>query len=268
MGRILGVLFGAACLGLFAWGACAAAQEPPGVPVLLYHRFGPVVADSMTVTTPVFESQVQWLRDNGYTVIPMRSLIDWLRGQGPAPPPRSVVITVDDGHRSVYSEMLPIVRRFSIPVTLFIYPSAISKASYALTWEQLKELQQTGLFEIQSHSYWHPNFKQEQKKLSPAQYRELVESQLRKSRTVLAEKSGQVVDLLAWPFGIYDEALERDAEAAGYVAAFSIERRHVTRSDPMMALPRYLVVNGDGTKAFQGIVTGRSAGRTPAAYGR
>ena len=57
------------------------------VPILLYHRFGPVVADSMTVTTPVFESHLKYLMDNGYTVIPLRQLVDYYLKKGPPPPP-------------------------------------------------------------------------------------------------------------------------------------------------------------------------------------
>ena len=159
------------------WSASWAGDEA-GVPVLVYHRFGPTVADSMTVTTSVFESQIKWLKANQYTVIPLRTLVSHLRGEGPAPPPKSVVITADDGHKTVFTEMLPIVRAHGIPVTLFIYPSAISNASYAMTWEQLKELQQTGLFDMQSHTYWHPNFKKERQKLSPEEYRKLVEAQM------------------------------------------------------------------------------------------
>ena len=54
--------------------------------------------------------------------------------------------------------MKPLIERERIPVTLFSYPSAISNASYAMTWEQLAALKATGLFSIESHSYWHPNF--------------------------------------------------------------------------------------------------------------
>ena len=136
------------------------------VPILLYHRFGPVAADGMTTTTPVFQSHLEYLRANGYKVIPLRQLVDYYLHKGPPPPPKSVVITVDDGHKTVYTDMLPLVRKYRIPVTLFIYPSAISNASYAMTWDQLRELQKTGLFDMQGHTYWHPNFKQERKKSS------------------------------------------------------------------------------------------------------
>lgn len=255
--------FGLVLLCLWLCPGLASAEGAAGVPVFCYHRFGPVVADSTTITTAAFESQVKWLTENRYTVIPLRTVIDWLRGQGPSPPPLSVVITVDDGHLSVFTEMLPVVRKYSIPVTLFIYPSAISHAKYALTWEQMKELQQTGFFDIQSHSYWHPDFKREKKRLPPAEYQKLVEAQLKKSRTVLEQKSGSPVDVLAWPFGIFDEALEREAAQAGYAAAFSIERRHVTPADPIMALPRYGIGNDVGPKTLQAIVTGRAQEKIP-----
>src|SRR3990172_9075319 len=145
--------------------AAGTGPAPLSVPILLYHRFGPVASDSMTVSSTVFESHLGYLQDNGYTVIPLRMLMDYYLRKGPPPPPRSVVITADDGHRSVYTDMFPLVKQYRIPVTLFIYPSAISNASYALTWKQLREMQETGLFEVQSHTFWHPNLRKEKKQL-------------------------------------------------------------------------------------------------------
>lgn len=57
------------------------------VPILLYHRFGPTAADGMTVTTQVFASHLEYLAKNGYTVIPLRKLIDFYLGKIPALPP-------------------------------------------------------------------------------------------------------------------------------------------------------------------------------------
>lgn len=230
---------------LSSWGGVAiSATDSISIPVLVYHRFGPSTEDSMTVPTQEFESQICWLKDNHYTVISLRSLIDFLRGLGTPPPPGAIVITVDDGHLTVYREMLPIITKYKIPVTLFIYPSAISNASYALTWEQLTELQDTGLVDIHSHTLWHPNFKKEQAKLSAGDYEKLVRMQLRKSKSILEKHLSTSVDLLAWPFGIHDEWLEHEARTAGYVAAFTIDRRHVHTADRLLALPRYLMVSG------------------------
>jgi len=247
-------------------GLAAAAEEPVQIPVLNYHRFGPAVADGMTVTTMVFAAQLQWLKDNGYTVIPLRTLVNYLQGQGPPPPPKSVVITADDAHKTVYTDMLPLVRQYHIPVTLFIYPSAVSNASYAMTWEQLQECKQTGLFDMQSHTFWHPNFKREKKKLKPEDYQKLVMTQLAKSKASLERRFGNPVDLLAWPFGIYDQELERFAQQAGYTAAFSIERRHANPGERIMSQPRYLMVNGDGLKNFAAIIEGRAQEKGPKTY--
>ena len=237
------------------------AAESFRVPILLYHRFGPTVADGMTVTTPVFESHMKYLHDNGYKVIPLRQLIDHYRGKAPAPGPKSVVIVEDDAHKSVYSDMLPIIRKYRYPVTVFTYPSAISNAKYAMTWDQLRELKKTGLFDIQSHTYWHPNFKKERKKLSPQALDSLVMTQLRKSKARLETELGSQVDLLAWPFGIYDDYLIKKASEAGYVATFTIERRHATSSDSIMKLPRYLLVNADSGKAFVNLLEGNAVRR-------
>ena len=252
---------------IFALALCtpASATNPPavqqGVPILLYHRFGPTVADGMTITTPVFESHLKYLKDNGYTVIPLRRLVDWYQKKAPAPPAKSVVIVEDDAHKTVYSDMFPLAKKYNVPVTVFVYPSAISNASYAMTWDQLRELKKSGLFDIQSHSYWHPNFKREKKKLKPAEFGKLVDTQLRKSKDRLEKEIGSKVDLLAWPFGIYDDFLLGRASAAGYTATFTIERHHAVSGDSVMKLPRYLLLNSDQGKAFTQILAGTAPQR-------
>ena len=239
----------------------ASCAESFRVPILLYHRFGPTVADGMTITTSVFTSQMKYLHDNGYTVIPLRQLVDHYRGKAPAPKPKSVVIVEDDAHKSVYSEMLPVIRKYGYPVTIFAYPSAISNAKYAMTWDQLRELKKTGLFDVQSHTYWHPNFKKERKKLTGPALDQFVMTQLRKSKARLQTELGGNVDMLAWPFGIYDDYLLAKAGEAGYVATFTIDRRHATSADSVMKLPRYLLVNGDSGKAFVRLLEGNAVKR-------
>jgi peptidoglycan/xylan/chitin deacetylase (PgdA/CDA1 family) len=239
----------------------------PRVPILIYHRFGPVVADSMTVTTAVFESQLKYLRDNGYTVIPLGSLVDYFLGHAPSPPPRSVVITSDDGHKSVYTDMLPLVKKYRIPVTLFIYPSAISNASYAMTWDQLRQIKKTGLFDIQSHTYWHPNFRREKKKLKPGDYEKFVDMQLNKSKARIEKEVGGKVDMLAWPFGICDDGLMKRAKTDGYIAGFTIVRQNASPSDNIMALPRYIMTDRDRGELFGRLLAGgldrKEEGRQP-----
>jgi peptidoglycan/xylan/chitin deacetylase (PgdA/CDA1 family) len=239
----------------------ASAAESFRIPILLYHRFGATVADGMTITTPVFEAQMKYLHDNNYKVIPLRQLVDYYRGKAPAPGPKSVVIVEDDAHKSVYSDMQPIIKKYRYPVTIFAYPSAISNAKYAMTWDQMRELKKNGLFEVQSHTYWHPNFKKERKKLSKSALDAFVTTQLKKSKFRLETELGSKVDMLAWPFGIYDDYLIGKATEAGYAATFTIERRHATASDSVMKLPRYLLVNADSGKAFVQLLEGNAVKR-------
>ncbi len=248
---------------LFLEPVCASLAPQVSVPILLYHRFGSTVADGMTITFPVFENQMKYLHDNGYKVIPLRQLVDWYKGKGQPPAPKSVVIVEDDAHISVYSYMLPVIRKYRYPVTVFVYPSAISNARYAMSWEQLRELKKTGLFDIQSHTYWHPNFKREKRKLAPAAYNRLVMEQLIKSKKKIEHELGSQVDLLAWPFGIYDADLLIKAEEVGYTGTFSIERRHATARDRLTVLPRYLLVNSDKGKAFEQLLNGNAVKRNP-----
>jgi peptidoglycan/xylan/chitin deacetylase (PgdA/CDA1 family) len=266
---VLALAIGVA-LGLFAprcFAAEAVSPENPNVTILVYHRFGPTVADSMTMTTSVFEWQLDYIRKHGYSVVPLADVVSYVKGRGRLPP-RAVAITADDGHRSLFTVMKPLIERERIPVTLFIYPSAISNASYTMTWEQLAALKATGLFSIESHSYWHPNFRTEKKRLSADEYRKFVEMQLTKPRQVLARRLDSSAEMLAWPFGIYDDELIAAARRAGYVAAFTIERRNVTRDDNVMAISRFLVTDGDKGAAFALMLSGKNArtpetGRTP-----
>jgi len=246
----VGRWFAAICSLLLLTCSSAHAADPSSVPILLYHRLGPVSPDEMTVTTPVFEAQLKLIQERGYTVIPLAALMAALGDSAVPMPERAVVLTADDGHRTVYSDMFPLIKRLKIPVTLFIYPSAISNADYAMTWAQLAEMKASGLVDIQSHTFWHPNFNVDKKRLAPPAYEKFAQDQLVKSKAVLEQRLGGKVDLLAWPFGIHDDQLAQWAQAAGYVAAFTIERRPVTRADKIMALPRFIVTDFDRGNRF------------------
>lgn len=97
-------------------------------------------------------------------------------------------------------------------------PLAISSAGYVLTWQQLEQLRQSALFDIQSQTCWHSNFKQETRRLPPDAYRDFVRMQLVKPRQVLAQRLGVDADLLVWPFGIYDDELIAAARTAAVTA--------------------------------------------------
>lgn len=230
------------------------ADAKMNIPILCYHNFNPTVPGSMNLTPERLESQIKYLKDNGFTIVPLKEVVEYLQGQRASLPAKAVVITADDGWQSAYTYLYPIVKKYHIPVTLFIYPQTISEGKHAMTWNELKELQQTGLFDIQGHTYGHPNFKQEKKRLSPAAYEKLVKVQLVDSKKILENKLGKQITLLAWPFGIYDPYLELKAKEAGYTMAFSIDAEAANKSYRPMAQPRFMIIQGQSMKTFMGIV--------------
>ena len=230
------------------------AETTTRIPVLCYHNLNPTKPGSMNMTPQKFESQIKWIKDNGFTVIPLADAVEYLQGKRDSLPPKSIVVTADDGWESVYTYMAPIVKKYNMPVTLFIYPETISSGKNAMTWEQLKELKQTGLFDIQSHTFSHPNFKHAQKSMSADRYAKFVKHELFDSKKTLEEKFGTQITVLAWPFGIYNPYLEQQAAAAGYQMAFTIDYRPAKRNDRAMAQPRFMIIDAESAKTFAGIV--------------
>ncbi|WP_435873725.1 polysaccharide deacetylase family protein [Pandoraea cepalis] len=251
--RALALLAGG-LMGLTCAGITNAAPAQHDVLILVYHRFAERVTDSTTVRTETFASQLRFFEENGYRVVPLADVIAWHAGGQDNLPPRALVLSVDDGHRSVYEVLWPMLKGRSVPVTLFVYPSAISNASYAMTWDQLRALAQSGTFDIESHTEWHPNFKTERARLAPAAYRRFVHDQLRRSRERIEAELHRSVRLLAWPFGIYDTELEAMARDEGYTNGFSLDAKPVTPQSSAMALPRYLMTQHCDMTCLRGML--------------
>lgn len=230
------------------------ASSPTEIAILAYHNFNPTVPGSMTISPQQFEQQLKWLKTNGYQVIRLQTAVDYLQGKRITLSSKSVVITADDGKKSVYTYMFPLIQKYQVPVTLFIYPTPISHAAYALTWDEIKAMEKTGLVDIQSHTYWHPNFNQEKKRLSTKAYEQLVRVQLVNAKILLEKQLNKKITLLAWPYGIYNPYLEQQAAKAGFIMAFSIDDRKASRKENNMAQPRYMVSAKYGMKWFAKMV--------------
>lgn len=236
MQRLLTTLF------IILFTANAAYAGDIHIPILTYHNFEPVKPGIVTISTARFEEQMQYIKEHGYTIIPLKEAVAYLQGKKKSLPAKPVVITIDDGRITVYQYLLPIAKKYKIPVTLFIYPSITSHESYAMTWEQIKELQKTGLFDIQSHTFTHPDFNEDQQQMTPAAFQQSVKMELVDSKKILEDKLGIKVTLLAWPFGNHNAYVEQQAKKAGYIMAFKVDEDCASRSDNLMMVPRYMVL--------------------------
>lgn len=233
-----------------ATGLARAEESTRRVPVLVYHRFAPAAVDGMTLRIATFEAHLRQLQQHGCSIVSLADAVDWRLGRIARLPPRAVALSADDGHRSQYELMAPRLQALGWPVTLFIYPSAISQASYAMRWPQLLELLADRQVALGSHTYWHPNLVRDRQRMKPDEFARSVDFQLRHSKEVLEQRSGQPVPLLAWPFGLSDEGVRAAAEAIGYRAAFSLGAKPLGPTDPAFALPRYLMTDAMDERRF------------------
>lgn len=192
------------------------------IPVLTYHRFAESCDSPLCMPESIFELQMQYLKDNGYHVIAAEQLLAFLEYRQGLPK-KSVLITMDDGYRSVYEIAYPILKKYGFTATLFIYTSFVGASRMAITWDQLKEMQQDG-FTIGSHSVYHSDLSKPKEGETQPEYIARVKEELYGSKKIIDQKLGQNTYLLAYPFGYYDQRSIQTAREAGYKIAVSVKR--------------------------------------------
>ncbi|WP_327571807.1 polysaccharide deacetylase family protein [Roseateles sp.] len=229
----------------------AARAMPSAVPILAYHRFAPTAVDSMTVRLELLDAQLSVLERLACRIVPLADWVAWRQGRLATLPERAVVLTADDGHRSQFEQLAPRLRERGWPVSLFVYPSAISNAGYAMTWAQLTELAGQEGVAVQSHTLWHPNLLRERRSQTPEAFQRFALTQLRQSREVLQRRLARPVEHLAWPFGLSDTGLQALAAEVGYTAAVSLGNRSATAADSLFDLPRHLIVDSISARQLE-----------------
>jgi peptidoglycan/xylan/chitin deacetylase (PgdA/CDA1 family) len=177
------------------------ADSYQSVPILCYHRFGSGPS-KMIVSPSQFEAQLAWLARNNFRVLRLSELAGFLAARE-ALPQRSVVITIDDGYESVHRHAFPLLKKYGVPATLFMYTDFVG-AGDGLSWAQLQELAASGLVDIQAHSKTHRNLIEKGTAESDTSYRQNIDNELRAPRQALEKRLavlGVKVRHFAYPFG-------------------------------------------------------------------
>jgi peptidoglycan/xylan/chitin deacetylase (PgdA/CDA1 family) len=219
----------------------AAAAAPPALPandygatVLCYHIVESPQDPRMEVSRETFRQQMRYLAMTGYNVIPLRDLYDYVTGKRNSLPKNAIVVTIDDGWRSTYTEVFPEMKRYGFPFTVFIYPKIIGQTSHALNWKQVKEMSDAGV-DFESHSLSHPFLtRRRHADLDQRAYNAWLERELIDSKRMIEHATGKPVLFIAYPFGDFDHYLVDSVGRAGYGAALTCEAGKVRRgSDPL-----------------------------------
>jgi poly-beta-1,6-N-acetyl-D-glucosamine N-deacetylase len=136
----------------------AAAAAPPGTGadpiVLTYHDINPDIQDSPYVVTPRrFAAQMAMLHEAGYRTMTAEEFTAFARGSY-TPPPRSVLITFDDGTGGLYRHADPILAQYDFTAVSFIISGRVGlHRPYYLTWAQIDWMRDSGRWQFQSHTH-------------------------------------------------------------------------------------------------------------------
>src|SRR6476646_6398105 len=226
-----------------------AVDQNAQVVIFGYHRFVNAVRRPDTEITPAaFEQQMQELKNKNFSVIPMQDFLAWRRGEK-AIPPKSAIITFDDGWKSQYEVAWPILKKFNYPVTLFIYTEGIRPGHFSggesMGWEMLAEMRDAGV-DIQGHTATHsdlrrPYDKVAKKKLNPQEYEEWLQKEIDGSKQMIEQKLGVKVNCFAVPYGFHNAHIEEVVMKAGYEALFTVYGQPITMHTPLNSVGRYLM---------------------------
>jgi peptidoglycan/xylan/chitin deacetylase (PgdA/CDA1 family) len=223
------------------------------IPMLCYHRVIPKPAGIYDLTPAMLERQIQFMLAEGYRPITALQYVK-LQKYPQFFPDKPVVLTFDDGTKSHFQYVFPILRKYGIKATFFVYPgNIVFKSDLQLTWTDLKKMARAGM-DIQSHTFSHPFLTKTNFKRDDPRYLGWLDRELKESKRVLEEHLKIKVDLLAYSYGWFNYIVETKAIEAGYQGIFTVnwgvnridenplrlKRRAVSNRLSQVELQRYL----------------------------
>lgn len=223
--------------------------------VLCYHDVQEDVRtkpDPYAVDTAELVSQFSWLKENGYRVVSFDDIIAAHAGKRPLPD-KAVLLTFDDGYRSVYTRVYPLLKLFGFPAIVALsghwldandggsveYGGAQVPREDFVSWEQVREMQASGLVEIASHSFdMHRGVPgNPQGNLMPsavtylyangayetdAAHEARVRADLARNSALIKSRTGRAPRILMWPYGRDSGEAVRFARDAGMPYTFNL----------------------------------------------
>ncbi len=241
--------------------------EEPAVPddgvrvsVLGYHDFSETQPETaMRIRTSKFRRQMETIRQLGIKVITLDDFIAWKKGERDIPK-KAVLITLDDGWKSVYTDAYPILKEFGYPYTLYLYKNYVDGGGKALTLPMINEMIKNGAT-IGSHSVSHPypiTVKSFRKK-GPQAYDAYLRKEMGESKRFLEDKFPVKATTYSYPGGFYTEEMLTLGQEFGYTHMFTVLPGKVKRGLPDEKLPRYMIL-GNYDKTFELATTFREGG--------
>lgn len=185
-------------------------EKDINIPIFVYHDIVEEMTgeEYMQTTKENFEKQILGLRKIGYQIITYDDLISYSKGEKKINE-KSLLITFDDGIAGNYEVMFPIIKKYNIPVAINIVDNNVG-TSGALTWEQIKEMSDSGLVDIYTHSRYH----EDANTITTEKYVQDIQF----AHNHIEEKLGKkVTKVFTYPYGLKGEEKIKALEKEGFV---------------------------------------------------
>lgn len=192
-----------------------APQKTLRVPILLYHYVeyvkdeGDTIRKSLDIVPYIFEQEIKTLKDAGFSFITTKDLADALDGETVLPP-KSVILTFDDGYRDFYTDVFPILKKYQVKAVAYIVPNFLDRPNNLTTW-QLKEIAKSGLVEIGAHTMDHSYL--------AGLSLQRVKFEVEQSKKILEKNLGVKIVSFAYPYGAFDNQAIDVVKKAGFRSA-------------------------------------------------
>lgn len=246
------------------------AQEDHGIPVLTYHH---ILRDeentrfrhtSTTTSVRAFSNQMTWLRDMGYTTLTMYQLEGYVRNKLNLPA-RAVVITFDDGLKSVSRYAYPVLKQYGFKAIAFIISSRIKghpqkwdpKSLQFMSISELQEIRDT--FDFQSHTHFLHRVDGNRRPILLSRSYHNIFMDFSRSRRALAQFNPHVL-YLSYPFGGYNATAVKAANDAGFHMAVTTVKGKVKPGDNPFLLKRLYILRTDSLETMSRLISNQPQG--------
>ncbi len=202
--------------------------------VLAFHTFLGNEKIDLDIDTKKLKLEMEELQKQGFKFVSMEEVKkNSIYGN------KNLLITIDDGHKTVLKAYNEVLKPMKIKPVLGIYPEIIGISKSFMTWEDIINLSNDGVY-IATHGYRHL-------KMNDKLYKEnkkLFEEEIVKSKQIIKEKIGKDVDTFIYPYGIKSKIAKDYLKKSGYKYAFTINWGTVVlpinKNGDLFELPRYM----------------------------
>lgn len=237
-------------------------RDSVNLPVLMYHGItdSPDRINEYNISTEMFESDLKWLGDNGFTSITANQLINYVYS-GAALPSKPVLITFDDGYANNYSLAYPLLQKYHMKAVISVIGSQSDissddiyrdKFNSNLSWGEIALMQSSGAIEIGNHTYDLHSTDNGRKGAmnkegeSFEDYARTLKEDLSKTQDRVSAAAGSAPVVFAWPFGEYprDKSADEILKEMGFkITLTSYQKMNKVRKgfpDDLFGLKRFL----------------------------